>query len=79
MKTFAKRLNNLNSNQKKTESIFPYWRTKLKTFSDGVSKQISTNRYCWTSYGKVFVRKDDTSKIIHIQNEAQIHHLMQEK
>ncbi|CAH2089435.1 unnamed protein product [Euphydryas editha] len=42
---------------------------------------VKTNmyKYCWTSYGKVFVRKDDTSKIIHIQNEAQIHHLMQEK
>ncbi|XP_045448266.1 uncharacterized protein LOC123656645 [Melitaea cinxia] len=36
-------------------------------------------KYCWTLYGKVFVRKDDTSKIIHIQSEAQIHHLLLEK
>lgn len=34
-------------------------------------------KYCWTAFGKVFVRKDDASKIILIQNEAQVHQLMQ--
>lgn len=36
-------------------------------------------KYCWSAYGKVFVRKDDSSRIILIQNEAQITHLQQEK
>lgn len=36
-------------------------------------------KYCWTSFGKVFVRKDDVSKIICIQSEAQVHQLLQEK
>lgn len=35
-------------------------------------------KYCWTSFGKVYVRKDDQSRIIPIQNEAQVQHLMQE-
>lgn len=34
-------------------------------------------KYCWTSYGKILVRKDDTSKVIHITNESQIHNLVQ--
>lgn len=34
-------------------------------------------KYCWTAFGRVFVRKDDTSKIICIQNEAQVHQLLQ--
>lgn len=36
-------------------------------------------KYCWTSFGKVFVRKDDQSKIINIQSEEQVHQLLQEK
>ncbi|KAL0859559.1 hypothetical protein ABMA27_010701 [Loxostege sticticalis] len=36
-------------------------------------------KYCWTSFGKVFVRKDDNSKIILIQSESQIHDLLQER
>ncbi|XP_013197509.1 uncharacterized protein LOC106140460 [Amyelois transitella] len=29
-------------------------------------------KYCWTTYGKVYLRKDDTSPIITITNESQI-------
>lgn len=36
-------------------------------------------KYCWSSYGNFFVRKDDSSKIILIQNDAQITQLQQEK
>lgn len=36
-------------------------------------------KYCWTSMGKVLVRKDDTSRIIHIQHEAQVQKLMNEE
>lgn len=35
-------------------------------------------KYCWTAFGKVYVRKDDQSRIIHIQSEAQVHQLLQE-
>lgn len=35
-------------------------------------------KYCWTAFGRVFVRKDDFSKIICIQNEAQVHQLLLE-
>lgn len=41
-------------------------------------KKAQKVKYCWTSMGKVLVRKDDTSKIIHIQHEAQVQHLMNE-
>ena len=34
-------------------------------------------RFCWAAYGVVYVRKDETSPIIKIHSEAQIHHLMQ--
>lgn len=33
-------------------------------------------KYCWTAYGKVYVRKTDDSPIILIKSEAQVHHLM---
>lgn len=36
-------------------------------------------RYCWTTFGRVFIRKDDTSKIICIQSEPQVHQLLQQK
>lgn len=42
-------------------------------------KKAQKVKYCWTSMGKVLVRKDDTTKIIHIQHEAQVQQLMQEK
>lgn len=29
-------------------------------------------KFCWTAYGKVYVRKDETSAIIQIKNESQI-------
>lgn len=35
-------------------------------------------KYCWTAFGKVLVRKDDQSKIIWIQHEAQVNQLLQE-
>lgn len=34
-------------------------------------------RYCWTAFGKVLVRKDDTSRVITINSEAQVHQLSQ--
>lgn len=34
-------------------------------------------KYCWTSYGKVYVRKDDNSRVILISNEDQIQKLLQ--
>ncbi|CAH2216335.1 jg23165, partial [Pararge aegeria aegeria] len=33
-------------------------------------------RFCWTAYGKVFVRKDENSPIITIKNETQISYLL---
>ena len=35
-------------------------------------------KFCWTSFGKVYVRKDENSPIINIISESQIHHLQQE-
>lgn len=32
-------------------------------------------KYCWTAYGKVYVRKTDNSPIITIKSEAQVHQL----
>lgn len=40
-------------------------------------KRTQKFKYCWTSMGKVLDRKDDASKIIHIQHEAQVQQLMQ--
>lgn len=34
-------------------------------------------RFCWTSFGKVFMRRDDNSPIITIRSEAHIHNLKQ--
>lgn len=42
-------------------------------------KKAQKVKYCWTSMGKVLIRKDDTSKIIHIQHEAQVQQLTQEQ
>ncbi|XP_028173952.1 uncharacterized protein LOC114362686 [Ostrinia furnacalis] len=33
-------------------------------------------KFCWTSFGKVYVRKDDNTPIILIKNESQVHHLL---
>lgn len=33
-------------------------------------------KYCWTAYGKVYVRKTDNSPIITIKSEAQVQQLM---
>lgn len=35
-------------------------------------------KFCWTAYGRVYVRKDENSMIITIRNEAQIHQLLQD-
>lgn len=32
-------------------------------------------KFCWTSFGKVYVRKDEKSPSIHIANEAHVHKL----
>lgn len=34
-------------------------------------------KYCWTAYGKIFVRKDENSAVIQITYEAQVQHLFQ--
>lgn len=34
-------------------------------------------KFCWTSYGKVYLRKDENSPIIQIVNESQAHNLLQ--
>lgn len=34
-------------------------------------------KFCWTAYGKVYVRKDENSPIITISSEPQVQHLMQ--
>lgn len=36
-------------------------------------------RFCWTSFGNVFVRRDEKSPIITLKNEAQIQHLQQKE
>lgn len=33
-------------------------------------------RFCWTNYGKVYVRKNEQSPIILIRSEEQVHHLL---
>ncbi|KAG7302964.1 hypothetical protein JYU34_012959 [Plutella xylostella] len=33
-------------------------------------------KFCWTSYGKVYLRKDENSPIILVKNETQAHHLL---
>lgn len=33
-------------------------------------------KYCWTAYGKVYVRKTDDSPIISIKSESQVHQLI---
>lgn len=34
-------------------------------------------KFCWTAYGKVYVRKEESSPIIQIRAEAQVQHLLQ--
>ncbi|CAG9791108.1 unnamed protein product [Diatraea saccharalis] len=34
-------------------------------------------KYCWTSFGKVFVRQDESSRIIQVTTEPQVHQLLQ--
>lgn len=41
--------------------------TKLKKF-----------KFCWTSFGRIYARKDENSPVIIIKNEMQVHHLLQE-
>jgi hypothetical protein len=41
-------------------------------------KKSKNYKYCWTSYGKVYVRKSDDSPIIQINSEEQVQRLMQE-
>lgn len=35
-------------------------------------------KFCWTAYGKIYVRKEENSKIILIKSESQIHELLKE-
>jgi hypothetical protein len=34
-------------------------------------------KYCWTSFGKVYIRQDETTRSVLITNESQVHKLMQ--
>lgn len=36
-------------------------------------------KFCWTAYGKIYVRKNEQSPIIPIRSEDQVHKLLQEK
>lgn len=36
-------------------------------------------KFCWTAFGRVFVKRDENSRAILIKNEAQVHQLTQEK
>lgn len=36
-------------------------------------------KFCWTSFGKIYIRENESSPVILISNEAQIHHLIQKK
>ncbi|KAG7313131.1 hypothetical protein JYU34_000220 [Plutella xylostella] len=38
-------------------------------------KAVKNYKYCWTSYGKVYLRQNDDSPIITLTNEAQIQQL----
>lgn len=40
-------------------------------------KKSKSYKFCWTAYGKVYVKKDEDSPAIRINNEAQIHKLLQ--
>ncbi|XP_073960964.1 uncharacterized protein [Choristoneura fumiferana] len=42
-------------------------------------KKSGAFKYCWTSYGKVYLRKTDDSKVILINSEVQIHQLSQQQ
>lgn len=33
-------------------------------------------KFCWTAYGKVYVRKTETSQVVCIKSEAQVHQLL---
>ncbi|CAH0407183.1 unnamed protein product [Chilo suppressalis] len=39
----------------------------------------NTFKYCWTAYGRVYLREHDTSPIITVKSESQINGLMQKK
>lgn len=36
-------------------------------------------KYCWTNYGRIYVKKDDDSRIISINSEQQVNKLMQQQ
>lgn len=35
-------------------------------------------KFCWTAFGRVFVKRNENSQAVIIKNEAQVHHLLQE-
>lgn len=41
-------------------------------------KKAKSFKYCWTSYGKVYLRKEDNSRVIEVLSEAQIERLAKE-
>ncbi|KAL4718573.1 hypothetical protein ACJJTC_002772, partial [Scirpophaga incertulas] len=48
--------------------------SRLYFLARGLAKS-KEYKYCWTAYGKIYVRKSDNSPIINITNEAQVQHL----
>lgn len=36
-------------------------------------------KFCWTSFGKIYIRENESSPVILIRNEAQVHYLLQKK
>ncbi|KAL0841296.1 hypothetical protein ABMA28_015013 [Loxostege sticticalis] len=38
--------------------------------------KMKSYKFCWTSYGKVYLRKDEMSPILLVNNESQIHQLL---
>ncbi|XP_060806476.1 uncharacterized protein LOC132903126 [Amyelois transitella] len=52
--------------------------TRLHFLARDLAKSKSY-KFCWTAYGKVFVRKDENSPIINIRTEEQVQGLFQDK
>lgn len=50
--------------------------SRLHFLARDVAK-VKSYKYCWTSYGKVYLKKDDDSQTILIQSEAQVQELHQ--
>lgn len=52
--------------------------SRLHYLARDLAKSINY-KFCWTAYGKVYVRRDENSQIIAIKTEAQVQQLLQEQ